>query len=159
MISIIAAVSDNGVIGSDNKLLWHISEDMRHFKTITMGHKIVMGRKTFESMGKPLPGRDNIVLSRQNIKIDGCKVVNSLEEALKTQSDEEIFIIGGSQIYSKAISLAHRLYITEVHCHYEGDAFFPDYDRNLFTEVSREDFPCGVNFPHPFSFVRLDRKF
>ncbi len=106
MISIIVAVAENGVIGDKNSLLWHISEDMKHFKAITSGHPVVMGRKTYESLGRPLPGRTNVVVTRQEIEIEGCRVVHSLEEALaQFPADEEIFIIGGAEIYAQALQI------------------------------------------------------
>ncbi|MBQ0081139.1 MAG: dihydrofolate reductase [Alistipes sp.] len=158
MISIIVAVGNNGVIGSSNALLWHISEDLRRFKVLTMGHRIVMGRKTFESIGRPLPGRENVVVSTKITNIDGCRVVQSLDEALEDANQDEIFVIGGAQIYAQTLHLAQRIYLTEVHHTFDGDTYFPSFDRNLFRELSREDFPCGADFPHPFSFVLLERK-
>ena len=159
MISIIAAIADNGVIGDRNALLWHIREDMLHFKHLTMGHPVVMGRKTFESIGRPLPGRENVVVSRVATEIAGCRIVRSLAE---TQSmfpaDEEIFIIGGSQIYEQALPLADRLHITEVHRAYEGDTLFPPIDRSVWRETAREDFERGEEFAYPFSFVEYERK-
>lgn len=159
MISIIVAIADNGVIGDRNSLLWHIREDMLHFKHLTMGHPVVMGRKTFESIGRPLPGRDNVVISRQAIAIDGCRVVHSFDEAVALfPTDEEIFIIGGAQIYEQAMPFADRLYITEVHHTYEGDTLFPPIDRSVWRETAREDFERGEEFAYPFSFVEYCRK-
>ena len=118
-----------------------------------------MGRKTFESIGRPLPGRDNVVISRQAIAIDGCRVVHSLSEAVALFThDEEIFIIGGAQIYEQALPLADRLYITEVRHTYEGDTLFPPIDRSVWRETSREDFERGEKFAYPFSFVEYCRK-
>ncbi|MDE5815700.1 MAG: dihydrofolate reductase, partial [Alistipes sp.] len=122
MISIIVAVAENGVIGDRNALLWHISEDLRRFKTLTSGPPGVMGRKTCESLGRPLPNRRNVVISRQEMQIAGCEVVHSLDEALALFSaDEEVFIIGGAQIYAVALPIADRFYLTRVGHAYEGD--------------------------------------
>ena len=105
MIAIIVAVAENGVIGGDNRLLWHISEDLKHFKAVTTGHPVVMGRKTYESLGRPLPGRRNVVVTRQNISIEGCDVVHSLDEALALfRPEEKVFVIGGAQIYAQALA-------------------------------------------------------
>ena len=115
MISLIVAVAENGVIGDRNALLWHISEDLRHFKAVTTGHPVVMGRKTWESLGRPLPNRTNVVITRQNIEIPGCTVVHSLEEAVALfPADEEVFVIGGAQIYAAALPLARKFYLTRV---------------------------------------------
>ena len=122
MVSVIVAVAENGIIGDKNTLLWHISEDLRNFKRVTSGHPVIMGRKTFDSLGRPLPNRTNVVVTRQNLEIEGCKVVHSLEEALSLFSpEEEVFVIGGAQIYAEALPLADRFYLTRVHHAYEGD--------------------------------------
>ena len=122
MISIIVAVARNGVIGGGNTLLWHISEDLKRFKALTTGHPVVMGRKTFESLGRPLPNRTNVVVTRQHIEIPGCTVAGSLEEALALfPAQEEVFVTGGGQIYAQALPLADRIYLTTVMRDYEGD--------------------------------------
>jgi dihydrofolate reductase len=128
-ISIIVAVAENGVIGKDNQLLWRLSEDLKLFKKRTSHHVVIMGRKTYDSIGKPLPNRLNIVVSRsKDLKIEGCTVVNTLQDAIeiaKNESDkDEVFIIGGEKIYNLAESLATKLYLTKVHASLEGDAFF-----------------------------------
>jgi dihydrofolate reductase len=123
MINIIVAASLNNVIGKDNKLLWRQSADLKRFKELTTGKTVVMGRKTYDSIGKPLPNRRNIVITRQDIEIPGCEVVNSLEEALKL--DNEIFIIGGGEIYQKSIILAHKIFLTRIHVEVDGDTYFP----------------------------------
>ena len=133
MISLIVAVAENGVIGDRNALLWHISEDLRHFKAVTTGHPVVMGRKTWESLGRPLPNRTNVVITRQNIEIPGCTVVHSLEEAVALfPADEEVFVIGGAQIYAAALPLARKFYLTRVFRAYEGDTRFPAWDEREF---------------------------
>ncbi|MEI6085348.1 MAG: dihydrofolate reductase [Verrucomicrobiota bacterium] len=132
---IIAALAQNGTIGDAGKIPWHISEDLKRFKRLTLGHPIIMGRKTYESLGKPLPGRRNIILSRQ----PGRDRFPSLEAALKSCGDETIFIIGGAEIYRLALPLADTLLLTHVHRQVAGDTQFPDYDRTQWREVSRED--------------------
>lgn len=129
-ISIIAAISENRVIGNNNKLLWHIPEDFARFKKITSNHPVIMGRKTFESIGKPLSNRTNIIITHdENYKTEGCLVVHSLEEAIKKAVGKKIFIIGGGQIYQQAISLADKLYLTVIKKNFTGDTYFPDYSR------------------------------
>ena len=160
MISIIVAIARNGVIGGDNRLLWHISEDLRRFKALTTGHPVVMGRKTWESLGRPLPGRTNVVLTRQlDFAPEGAVVVHSLEEAVRMfPPQEEIFIIGGAQIYRQAMDLADRLYLTIVHRPYEGDTSFPLPDPGQWLETSRREFPHGEKFEYPFTFIDLVRR-
>ena len=145
MISIIVAVASNGVIGDKNSLLWHIREDMVHFRTTTSGHPVIMGRKTYDSIGRPLPKRTNVVITRDtNLVIEGCTVVHSLEEAVSMfDSAEEVFVIGGAQIYAQALPLAERIYLTVVGKEYEGDTSFPDIDYAEWIELSREDYDRG----------------
>lgn len=158
MISIIVAVAANGVIGDRNSLLWHISEDLKHFKALTTGHPVVMGRKTFESLGRPLPNRTNVVITRQRIAIPGCRVVHSLAEALALfASDEEVFVIGGAQIYAEALPLAGRLYLTRVERAYEGDTRFPEWNPSEWRLVRSERFPCGAAYAWPFVFEHYER--
>lgn len=159
MISIIVAVAENGVIGGNNSLLWHISEDLKHFKTLTTGHPVVMGRKTFESLGRPLPNRTNVVITRQTVEIPGCGVVHSLEEAVALfPAEEEVFVIGGAQIYTEALPLADRFYLTRVFHAYEGDTLFPVWDEAEWRLVASETFARGVTFPYPFAFERYERR-
>lgn len=159
MISLIVAVARNRVIGDGNRLIWHISEDLKHFKTITSGHPVIMGRKTYESLGRPLPNRTNVVISRQkNYQAEGCIVVHSLIEALLLfPAAEEVFILGGAQIYAQALPLADRFYLTEVDADYSGDTYFPEWDRSEWRLTEHESFPHGEKFPHPFTFLRYDR--
>lgn len=159
MISIIVAVAQNGVIGSDNRLLWHISEDMKMFRRVTTGHPVIMGRKTFESLARPLPNRTNVVVTRNtDYRPEGVEVVHSLEEAVAMFPDsEELFIIGGGEIYRQAMPLADRLYITKVYADYEGDTRFPDLNRDEWTLVSSERHERGEQFPHPFEFLVYKR--
>lgn len=159
MISIIVAVAANGVIGDNNSLLWHISEDLRNFKRITSGHPVVMGRKTFESLGRPLPNRTNVVVSRTVTEIEGCRVAASLNEAIAMfPEDEEVFIIGGAQIYAQALDAADKLYLTRVEHDYEGDTSFPEWDTTRWRLTSREAFPRGEKYPYPFAFEEYERK-
>lgn len=151
-ISLIVAVADNNVIGGQNKMLWHIPEDFKHFKNVTMGKPCIMGRKTFESivasLGKPLPGRVNIVISRSNPQYSGALTVKDLDEAIdqatKTDSDE-IMIVGGAQIYAQAIPQADKIYLTRVHQSPEGDAFFPIIDETQW-RVADEQKCDGYDF-------------
>ena len=159
MIAIIVAVAENGVIGGDNRLLWHISEDLKHFKAVTTGHPVVMGRKTYESLGRPLPGRRNVVVTRQNISIEGCDVVHSLDEAYALfPPEEEVFVIGGAQIYAQALPLADRFYLTRVFRAYEGDTHFPEWDEAQWRLLSSESFASGANYPYPFAFETYERR-
>lgn len=159
MISLIVAVAENGVIGDKNALLWHISEDLKHFKSVTTGHPVVMGRRTFESLGRPLPNRTNVVVTRRDGEIPGCTVVHSLEEALTLfPADEEVFVIGGAQIYAQALPLADRFYLTRVFHTYEGDTRFPAWNEAEWTLAASESFPCGREYPYPFAFERYERR-
>jgi dihydrofolate reductase len=137
MITLIAAVAENNAIGKNNKLLWHLPNDFRRFKEITTNHYIVMGRKTFESFPKPLPNRTHIVISRQKTySPEGCIVVPSLEKAVEIcPKNEEVFIIGGGEIYKQALALADKLDITKVHHSFDGDVFFPEIDLNIWKKT------------------------
>lgn len=159
MISIIVAVAQNGVIGDNNSLLWHISEDLRRFKALTTGHPVVMGRKTFESLGRPLPGRRNVVVTRQQIALEGCTVVHSLGEAFGMfSSEEEVFVIGGAQIYAEALPSADRFYLTRVEHAYDGDTRFPEWDETEWKLTQSEAFPAGAKYPWPFVFETYERR-
>lgn len=159
MVSIIVAVAQNGTIGDKNSLLWHIKEDMRFFRTTTSGHAVIMGRKTFESLGsKPLPKRQNIVITRQDVEFEGALTAHSLEEAIAmAEGDEEVFIIGGAQIYAQALECADRLYLTLVERDYEGDTSFPEIDYRYWQLVAEERHERGEEFEYPFSFLTFDR--
>ncbi|MBQ5701231.1 MAG: dihydrofolate reductase [Alistipes sp.] len=159
MISIIVAVAKNGVIGDKNSLLWHLREDMVHFRTTTSGHPVVMGRKTYDSIGRPLPKRTNVVISRDtSLAVEGCTVVHSLEEAIALfEPTEEVFIIGGAQIYAQALPLADRIYLTVIDKEYEGDTSLPEIDYSAWREISREEHSCGEEFEHPFAFITLEK--
>ena len=149
-VSIIVAIAENGVIGAKGGMPWRLSTDLKRFKRDTMGKPVIMGRKTFESIGKPLPGRHNIVVTRDaNWNAEGVSVAHSLEEALKVAEsnagdpDTEICIIGGGQLYGEAIGRADRLYVTHVMTEPEGDTYFPEIDQSEWKPVSREAFPAG----------------
>ena len=159
MISIIVAVAKNGVIGDKNSLLWRLREDMIHFRTTTSGHPVVMGRKTYDSIGRPLPKRTNVVITRDTeLQIEGCTMAHSLTEAVEMfDSSEEVFIIGGAQIYSQAMPIADRLYLTIIDKEYEGDSSFPEIDYNSWRQISCEKFERGEEFEYPFSFITLER--
>jgi dihydrofolate reductase len=137
-LALVVAIGTGGVIGRNGSLPWHLSEDLKHFKAVTMGHAIVMGRKTYASIGRPLPGRRTIVVSRTERAIEGCEVAPTLTEAiaLARTTDEEPCIVGGAQLYAEALPLATRIYLTEVHGPFEGDAFF-HLDRMGWRETSR----------------------
>lgn len=156
-ISVIAAISKNRVLGKDNQLLWKIPADMKRYVALTTGHPIIMGRKTFESIGRPLPRRTNIVITRdQNYEAPGCVVVSSLEAALaeaKKIESREIFIIGGGQIYAESLRFADRLYLTVVDQEAQGDAFFPDYSE--FSKVLNEQ--SGEHEGLHYKFLDLER--
>lgn len=160
MVSIIVAIAQNGTIGDKNSLLWHIKEDMRFFRTTTSGHAVVMGRKTFESLGsRPLPKRTNIVITRADRAFEGALTAHSLEEAIRlAEGDEEIFIIGGAQIYSEALRIADRMYITRVMHDYEGDTSFPDIDLSEWELVAEEKHDRGEEYEYPFAFLTYERK-
>ena len=162
-ISLIVAVSRNGAIGLNNQLPWYLPEDLKYFKSVTMGKPLIMGRKTFDSIGRPLPGRANIVLTRDpQWTSDGVKVVQSVEQALvageiacEAADVDEIRVIGGEQIYRMTIDLADRIYLTQVDTDVEGDAFFPDIDLNNWSQT-RVKLPEIID-KHPYRFLVLDR--
>ena len=160
MISIIVAIAQNGTIGDKNSLLWHIKEDMRFFRTTTSGHPVIMGRKTFESLGsKPLPKRKNIVITHSDVEFEGAFTAHSLEEAISmAEGDEEIFIMGGAQIYAQSLDIADRMYITRVERDYEGDTSFPEIDYSKWTLVKEERFERGEEYESPFAFLVYDKK-
>lgn len=157
-LSMIAAVAENLAIGKNNALLWDIKNDMRHFKTLTTGHAVIMGENTYRSIGRPLPHRTNIILSdKQGFTVPGCTVVHSKEEALqvaKQYEKEEVFVIGGARVYHEFIDLADRLYITRVAGIFEADTFFPAYEEK-FPRVISEEFASEGEYH--FSFLILEK--
>lgn len=140
VLSVIVAIADNGVIGGGNELLWHIPDDLKRFKRVTSGHSVIMGRKTFESIGKPLPNRRNIVVTRNlEFFVVGVEVASSLATALEmTKNEAEAFVIGGGEIYRQALPMASKLYITRVHAEYKGDTYFPEIDPKKWQLVYSE---------------------
>jgi dihydrofolate reductase len=165
-LALIVAASENNVIGRNNELPWYLPGDLQYFKAMTLGKPVIMGRKTFESIGKPLPGRDNIVISRQaDYSTQGIKVVASLEDAIALGQSinlingaDEIMVIGGAQIYQQALAIADRVYLTRVHRKVEGDAYFPALNAQDWSEVAREDVAAEEPNPFDFSYLVLDRK-
>jgi dihydrofolate reductase len=168
-IALVVAVAQNRVIGKDNALPWHLPEDLKFFKRVTLHKPVIMGRKTYDSIGKPLVDRVNIVVTRNaDYHPPGVLVADSLESALErcaellriqgAPDDSEVSIIGGAQIFERSMALADRLYFTEVQAEVEGDTFFPEFDRGEWVEVSRDDHPACAKNPYPYSFVVLERK-
>lgn len=159
-ISIIVAAAANNVIGRDGGLPWHLPEDLRRFKELTLGKPLLMGRKTHESIGRPLPGRQNIVLTRQTgYEATGCKVVGTIESALAiAKGAEELMVIGGNAVYEMMLPLCERIYLTRVHEAVDGDTFFPEIDTNHWQLTDRQDFAANPDRPHAFSFLVLDRR-
>jgi dihydrofolate reductase len=160
-ISIIVAIAENNAIGKDNKLLWHISSDMKRFKSITTGHKVIMGRNTYLSLPvRPLSGRTNIVVSdKSEEKFEGCITVHSIQQALEMcPPEEECFVIGGAMIYRQFFRFAKKLYITRIFKSFEADTFFPEIDPDEWMEISRENFgPDGEN-DFSFAYILYERK-
>ena len=158
-ISLIVALSQNRAIGLDNHMPWHLSADLKRFKQITWGKPIIMGRRTHESIGRPLPGRKNIVLtSNRSYVAPGCAVVHSLEEALREADAEEAMVIGGAALYQALLPKADRLYLTLIQREFPGDTFFPELDLNDWREVEREDVDADPDSGLSYSFIVLERK-
>ena len=159
-ITLIAAAAQNNVIGNDNKLIWHLSDDLKHFKELTKGHCVIMGRKTFESMPKALPNRTNIVITRKHDYIaKDAIVVHSIHEALeKASDDKQPFIVGGGEIYSQSMLLSDRIELTRVHTELDGDAYFPQIDYKIWEEVSREKRFKDEKHDYDFTFIRYNKK-
>jgi dihydrofolate reductase len=158
-LSIIVAMAKNRVIGVNNTLPWRCPEDLQHFKRLTMGHHMIMGRKTFESIGKPLPGRTTVVVTRdRELKIEGCLTAHSLPDAIAAcAGDEQIYIVGGADIYSQAIDLTDILYVTEIQQNINGDAHFPDFDKSVWLEIQREVHTQTSPQPMEFHFLTYYR--
>src|SRR5262245_20888513 len=160
-ISAIVAMSENRVIGDDNQLPWHLPSDLKHFKTLTSGHPILMGRKTYESIGRPLPNRTNIVITRNHaFQANGCVIVKSIEEAVShaiSIHQNEIFIIGGAEVYKQFMPDIEKIYLTIVHEIFEGDAFFPELNPGEWKEASRELHEADEENDYDYSFIVLER--
>ena len=160
ILTSIVAIAQNGVIGKDNDLIWHLPNDLKHFKNLTKDHTIIMGRKTWESIGsKPLPHRKHIVISRNtNYKANGALVVSSVEDAIKNIiDDDQPFIVGGAQIYKMAMPFVQRLEITYVHHNFKGDTFFPELDKSLWKQTFEEKHFKDEKHLYDFTCVRLER--
>lgn len=162
-VSLIVAYAQGGVIGLDNQLPWHLPEDLKRFKALTMGHHIIMGRKTYDSLGRLLPGRTTVIVTRNaDLKVEGALIAHSLEEAVAMcqfadgQADDEVFIIGGAELYRAGLDLADKLYVTEVNLKVQGDAFFPELDVSIWQETSREALVSSNGTA--FSYVSYNRK-
>ena len=161
--SFIVARADNGVIGKDNGLIWHMPHDLKFFKETTSGHYVLMGRKSYESVGKPLPNRLNIIITRNtNYSVEGALVVHSLQEALELaekQQQQEVFILGGGEIYRQALEKkwVDKIYLTEIKDTFEGDTFFPELNPDEWNETKREEFQADHKNPHDYAFVTLEK--
>ena len=156
MIKIIVATSKNKVIGNNNELIWKLSSDLKRFKELTTGHPVVMGRKTYESIGKPLPNRRNIIITRNlEYEVNGCEVVYSLEEALLL-TNNDCFIIGGGEIYKQSLEVADKIYLTLVHKDFEGDTTFPELGKEWAT-IDTKDFDADEKNEYDYSFIEYDR--
>lgn len=164
MISIIVAVAENGAIGKDNQLLWRLSDDLKQFKALTSGHIVIMGRKTFDSIGKPLPNRTNIVITRQNKVSEDTSVLvaNSIKHAVEMakalKENDEIFIIGGGNIYEQSLAITDKVYLTEVKTTIDGDTYFPKLNNDEWEEVSRKSYQKNEKNEYDFDVVELIRK-
>lgn len=162
-LSILVAMAKNRVIGKNNALPWHLSADLKHFKALTMGHPVIMGRKTFESIGRPLPGRTNIIMTHQkSYQVSGAITVNSIGDALKVcqegvDGNSEVFLIGGAALYRETLGLCHRIYVTEIQQDFDGDTFFPKFDMEGWQEISREKH-FSADDKLEYHFVILDHK-
>lgn len=165
MITMVAAAGENNTLGQDNDLLWHLPDDFKHFKKLTLNHPIVMGRKTFDTFPKLLPNRTHIIITRQkNYKAPGCVIANSMEEALKLAKSakggkEKISIIGGGEIYKLGLPYAHQIELTRIHHRFKkGDAFFPDFDQNQWTLTRKIEHPIDDKHQYPFTYLTFVRK-
>lgn len=159
LVSQIVAMDEQGVIGKDNGLPWRLSADLKNFKSVTMGKPVAMGRKTYESIGKPLPGRENIIISRdEQFRVDGCTVLHSLDALYEhCRHTSEVVIIGGAELYRQTLQKVRRIYLTEVHTKVEGDTFFPNFERQQWKERERQEFSADDKNEYDFSFTILEK--
>ena len=160
MISLIVAMARNRVIGAHGKIPWHLPNELKLFKTLTMGHAIVMGRRTYESIGRLLPGRTTVIVTRQaDYRVPGAVVAHSLAEALDAcKADAEVFVIGGAELFRETLPIAHRIYLTVVDAEPEGDTFMPHFDMTSWVETHAQAFPADEKHAHPYRFSVLDRR-
>jgi dihydrofolate reductase len=157
-LTLVVAVAENGIIGRDGGLPWRLPDDLKHFRRLTLGNTVLMGRKTFESLGKPLEGRANWVLTRDAAFAPaGAQVFRDLDAALAQPPQGELLVIGGAELYRQTLPLASRLELTQVHAQVEGDTHFPDYDAKQWRETTRVDHAADERHAHAYSFLRLDR--
>ncbi|MDH3859059.1 MAG: type 3 dihydrofolate reductase [Gammaproteobacteria bacterium] len=160
ILSLIVAMDENHLIGRNNSLPWHLPADLAYFKRTTMGKPVVMGRKTFESIGKPLPGRRNIVITRNaDFNAPGCEIADSIEAAMSlAHDDDEVMLIGGASLYQQTIERATKLYITRIHQSFNGDTWFPEFDLSDWKEEHREDFEADHSNRYAYSFIKYVRE-
>lgn len=161
MITIIAAIGNNNELGKNNDLIWYLPTDLKRFKKVTTGHAVIMGRKTFESIGKPLPNRRSIIITRnKNYQQEGCEIVHSIEEAIRLVGNKQAFIIGGAQIYKESLdkALVDQLDITKVHGDFEADVFFPNIDTEIWQEFSAIEFEKDEKNPFRYSFLQYKKR-
>lgn len=160
MISLLVAMDKNRLIGKDNDLPWRLPADLAYFKRVTMGHPIIMGRKTYDSIGRPLPGRENIIVTRDtSYKMEGCKVIHSIEEIVKMrkESEQELFVIGGAEIFKEILPYSDRLYITEIEEEFEGDTYFPAFDKSEWKIISKEQGIKDEKNPYDYKFLVYEK--
>lgn len=162
ILSAIVAMAENRVIGNGNKMPWHLPADLKHFKAVTNGHPVLMGRKTYESIGKPLPNRTNMIITRdRQYSAQDCLVINDINTALSMAEEldqTEVFIIGGAEIYQQLMPKVQRLYLTKVHHHFTGDAYFPELNASEWCEISHETHEADDKNPYAYTFITLERK-
>ena len=159
LITIIVAAAENNIIGNDNKLIWHLSDDLKRFKELTKGHHVIMGRKTFESMPKALPNRTNVIITRKkDYFAENAIVTNSLDEAIKLTSDDpQPFIIGGGEIYKIALNISDRIELTRVHHNFDGDTYFPEIDNKIWTEINRTEKKKDDKHKYDYTFITYEK--
>ncbi|HJQ69532.1 MAG TPA: dihydrofolate reductase [Blastocatellia bacterium] len=162
IVSLIVAMDERGGIGKGNRLPWRLSTDLKRFRELTMGHHIIMGRKTFESIGRALPGRQTVIVTRNlDLEVEGCLIAHSLDEALQLaeqRAETEAFVCGGAEIYAWSIERADRIYLTEVHTVVEADTFFPAWDRGLWREVESVDYPADEKNQYATTYKLLEKR-
>ncbi|MDR4888608.1 dihydrofolate reductase [Fredinandcohnia sp. QZ13] len=160
MISLLLAMDKNQLIGKDNDLPWRLPADLAYFKRVTMGHPIIMGRKTYDSIGRPLPGRENIIVTRDtSYKAEGCKVIHSIDEIVKMseETEQELFVIGGAEIFKEILPYSDRLYITEIDEEFEGDTYFPAFDKAEWQVISKEKGIKDEKNPYEYTFLVYEK--
>ncbi|CAN5127393.1 dihydrofolate reductase [soil metagenome] len=159
MLSLVVAMDENRLIGADNRLPWHMPADLRHFRAVTMGHPLLMGRRTQESIGRPLPGRKNIVVThQQGYRAEGCTVVHRMADACPAADGQELMVIGGAAVFEQVLPAAQRIYLTRIHHAFEGDTYFPAIDWREWRELRRDERSADPRNPYPYSFIDLERR-